>query len=188
MLTDACTRDRSKQPPSSAAHTRYVRGGRRRARRGRARLSPSRRGGEGTKSRVPPSIKAASEAVAVSHTAAAERRPLECKKRYWRLAFSPAPQKGGGEKRRGVSPWGAPQAPRGAGRGAAEPRRKALHYPARACRKHLRAAHAGAHTGGRPRTTTLSDLSDDLRHGGKANVGQRIPKPLFPAPNLARAP
>ena len=48
---------------------------------------------------------------AVSHTVAAERRPLECKKRYKRLFFSRTPQKGCGEKRGGVSPRGAPQAP-----------------------------------------------------------------------------
>ena len=50
----------SKLPLTSTAHTRSVRAGRPRARRGRARLSPSRRGGSGTKSRVHPSIKAAS--------------------------------------------------------------------------------------------------------------------------------
>ena len=46
-------------------------------------------------SRVPPSIKAASEAGAVSHAAAAERRPLGIvKKLYKRLRFSPTPKKG----------------------------------------------------------------------------------------------
>ena len=72
------------------------------------RSPPSAQGAsEGVKSRVHPSSKAASEAVAVSHTAAAERRPLECKKRYRRLSFSQTPQKGYGEKHRGVSPRGA---------------------------------------------------------------------------------
>ena len=66
ITANAGARTVSKQPLASAARTRSVRGGRRRARRGRARLSPSRRGGSGTKSRVHPSSKAARSMAAAS--------------------------------------------------------------------------------------------------------------------------
>ena len=62
---------------------------------------------------------------------AISRRPLECKKLYMRLRFTPTPKKGCGEKRRGFSPRGAKRPrgrfPAGNQRGGARrlPRRKA---------------------------------------------------------------
>ena len=78
-------------------------------------------------SRVHPSIKAASEAVAASHAAAAERRPLECKKNNINTCVSHRHRKRGAGKSvplrqgyggtgRGVSPRRARSTPWGAGR------------------------------------------------------------------------
>ena len=121
-------------------------------------------------SRVHPSIKAASKTAAVSHTVAVLRRPLECKKLYKRLRFSPTPKKGCGEKRRGFSPRGAPQAPRGAGRGmagtshAVKPCIK-QQQPAQAlayffpCRKGLRGARSPPDAGTRDRQMRVNEIT-----------------------------
>ena len=125
----------TKLPLTSAAHTRQVRAGRPRARRGRARLSPSRRGGSGAKSRVPPSSKAASEIAAASLQWQFHAGRLNVKKLYMRVRVSPTPKKGCGEKRRGFSPRDAKRPrgrfPAGNRRGGARrrPRRKAPMSP-----------------------------------------------------------
>jgi hypothetical protein len=62
-------------------------------------------------SRVHPSIKAASEAAAVFIRRRMNAGRANQKKRYKRLFFAPAPQKGRGEKRKGVSPRRARSAP-----------------------------------------------------------------------------
>ena len=147
ITANAGARTVSKQPLASAARTRSVRGGRRRARRGRARLSPSRRGGSGTKSRVHPSSKAARSMAAASlrWSLTAGRLNVEncisaCVSRRHR-------KRGCGEKRRGFSPRGAKR-PRGRfstgnRRGEARrlPRRKAP-IPPLAFTANIRMSHA----------------------------------------------
>ena len=59
--------------------------------------------------RVPPSIKAASEAAAVSHTVAAERRPRESKKAIKALAFLTGAEKGARGKAPGRFPAARPK-------------------------------------------------------------------------------
>jgi hypothetical protein len=78
--------------------------------------------------RVPPSIKAASEAAAATMRLPLNAGRANVKKQYKRLFFSQTPKKGCGEKRRGFSPRDAkrprgrfPQETGGARRGDAAP-------------------------------------------------------------------
>ena len=90
------------------------------------RVARERAGGEGgflfatrkAENRVPPSSKAASEIAAASLQWQFHAGRANQKKQYKRLFFSQTPQKGCGEKRKGVSPRRARSAPWGAGRGA----------------------------------------------------------------------
>ena len=103
----------TKQPPTSAAHTRLVRAGRPRARRGRAKafFLPVKKKAECTRA-VRPRVKPLPHLM---------RRRLNAGRRNVKSDISAyfshrRRKRGGGEKRAGVSPRGAPQAPRGAGR------------------------------------------------------------------------